>query len=215
MQWSWIEPIGYLGSLFMFLTFFMKTMIPLRITAITANCIMIVYTALAGVIPVLILQSCLLPLNVLRFVQMQRLVQRVKASSRGDFQIDPLLPFMKREHRKAGEVLFRVGEPGDRMYYVHRGRIRLEEVDRVVVEGEVLGEIGLLSTDNARTATAVCAADCELYSLTQEVVLQLFYQRPEFSFFLVRLVTRRLLDNLESAQFDAKATLAPAARGPR
>jgi hypothetical protein len=196
----------------MFLTFFMKTMIPLRITAITANCIMIAYTALAGVIPVLILQSCLLPLNVLRFIQMKRLIQRVQASARGDFKIDPLLPFMKHELRKAGDVLFRVGDPGDRMYYVHHGRVQLKEVDRVVEASEVLGEISLLSTDNARTATAVCLTDCELYAVTQDVVLQLFYQRPEFSFFIVRLVTKRLLDNVASAQFDARATLTSSQR---
>jgi hypothetical protein len=47
--------------------------------------------------------------------------------------------------------------------------------------------------------------------VTQDVVLQLFYQKPEFSFFLVRLVTKRLLDNLEDAQFDAMATMGPGA----
>ena len=71
--------------------------------------------------------------------------------------------------------------------------------------------IWLLSADKERTATAVCEGECNLYSLTQDVVLQLFYQKPEFSFFLVRLVTKRLLDNLEDAHFDAMATLGPAA----
>ncbi|HTJ42840.1 MAG TPA: cyclic nucleotide-binding domain-containing protein [Kofleriaceae bacterium] len=210
MTWNWVQAIGYVGSVLMFLTFFMKTMIPLRLTAIAANCVMITYTSIAGIYPVLILQTCLLPLNVLRFIQMKRLITRVKAAARGDFKIEPLLPFMKHETRKDGDVLFKTGDRGDRMYFLQRGRVRLKEIDKVLKDGDVFGEIGLLSADKERTATAVCEGECDLYSVTQDVVLQLFYQKPEFSFFLVRLVTKRLLDNLEDAQFDAMATMGPA-----
>jgi hypothetical protein len=200
MQWSWFEPIGYIGSLLMFMTFFMKTMIPLRVTAITANCVMIVYTASAGIVPVLILQCCLLPLNVVRFIQMKRLVARVRESSTGSLQIEPLLPFMTKEPRRSGDVLFHAGDHSDRMYYLQRGKVVLKEPALTLGDGEIFGEIGLLSADNTRTATAVCGADCDLYSVTRDVVLQLFYQRPEFGFFLVRLVTSRLIANLASTQ---------------
>jgi CRP/FNR family cyclic AMP-dependent transcriptional regulator len=210
MQWNWVQAIGYVGSVLMFLTFFMKTMIPLRMTAIAANCVMIVFTSIAGVYPILILQGCLLPLNIVRFIQMKRLITRVKAAARGDFKIEPLLPFMKHEQRKDGDVLFKVGDRGDRMFFLQHGRVRLREIDKVLKDGDVFGEIGLLSADKERTATAVCEGACDLYSVTQDVVLQLFYQKPEFSFFLVRLVTKRLLDNLEDAQFDAMATMGPA-----
>jgi CRP/FNR family transcriptional regulator, cyclic AMP receptor protein len=216
MHWHWFEPIGYAGSVLMFLTFFMKTMIPLRVTAIAANVVMITYTALAGVIPVLVLQSCLLPLNILRFVQMKRLVARVKDAARGDFEIKPLLPFMKRERHVDGDVLFRTGDRGDCMYFLQRGTVRLQEIEVELHAGDVFGEIGLLTADKHRTATAVCVGECELYRVTQQVVFQLFYQKPEFSFFLVRLVTKRLLDNLEEAHFDGMATMAPspAVSGP-
>jgi CRP/FNR family transcriptional regulator, cyclic AMP receptor protein len=196
----WFEPIGYVGSFLMFLTFFMKTMIPLRITAIAANCVMIIYTASAGIMPVLILQSCLLPLNILRFVQMKRLVARVKQSAQGKLDLTPLLPFMRKQMRQTGDILFKAGEQGDRMYYLQKGEIRLRELDIVLGAGEVMGEISLLSADRARTATAVCESACELYEIDQEVVMQLFYQRPEFGFFLVRLVTKRLLDNIDNAE---------------
>jgi CRP/FNR family cyclic AMP-dependent transcriptional regulator len=97
-------------------------------------------------------------------------------------------------------VLFRAGDPGDRMYYVQRGEVRLKEIDVVLREGDVLGEISLLTDRKGRTATAVCESRCELYSVTRDVVMQLFYQRPEFGFFLVRLVTKRLLDNIDNAE---------------
>nr|HEX4317391.1 cyclic nucleotide-binding domain-containing protein [Kofleriaceae bacterium] len=191
MHWAWFEPIGYVGSLLMFATFFMKTMARLRVTAIAANCVMIAYTALAGVVPVLILQSCLLPLNILRFVQLRRLHARVLDAMRGGLDIVPLLPFMTREVRKSGDVLFRAGDRGDRMYYLARGRVALTEPGIALETGAIFGEISLFSPANERTATAACDGDCELYSVTQDVVLQLFYQRPEFGFFLMRLVTSR------------------------
>ena len=175
---------------------------------------MITYTSLAGVIPVLVLQSCLLPLNILRFVQMKRLVARVTDAARGDFKIEPLLPFMKRERHVDGDVLFEVGDRGDCMYFLQRGTVRLQEIEVELHAGDVFGEIGLLTADKHRTATAVCVGECELYRVTQQVVFQLFYQKPEFSFFLVRLVTKRLLDNLEEAHFDGMATMAPAVCGP-
>lgn len=193
MHWAWFEPIGYVGSLLMFLTFFMKTMLRLRVTAIAANCVMIAYTVLAGVVPVLILQSCLLPLNVFRFVQLRRLHARVLDAMKGDVAIVPLLPFMKRERRTAGDVLFRAGDRGDRMYYLARGRVVLREVDVALETGAIFGEISLFTPANERTATAACDGDCELYSVTQDNVLHLFYQRPELGFFLMRLVTSRLL----------------------
>jgi CRP-like cAMP-binding protein len=211
MTWNWVQAIGYVGSIIMFMTFFMKTMIPLRLAAITANVVMIVFTSLVSNYPILILHICLLPLNTMRFIQMKRLITRVKAAARGDFKIEPLLPFMKFERKKDGDVLFKAGDRGDCMFFLQHGRVRLREIDKVLKDGDVFGEIGLLSADKERTATAVCEGECDLYKVTQDVVLQLFYQKPEFSFFLVRLVTKRLLDNLEDAQFDAMATMGPAA----
>ncbi|HEY6018199.1 MAG TPA: cyclic nucleotide-binding domain-containing protein, partial [Gaiellaceae bacterium] len=133
------------------------------------------------------------------------------AAARGDFKIEPLLPFMKHERRVDGDVLFKTGDRGDRMYFLQRGRVRLREIDKVLKDGDVFGEIGLLSADKERTATAVCEGECSLYGVTQDVVMQLFYQKPEFSFFLVRLVTKRLVGNLAEAADAALEERAPEA----
>lgn len=212
MNVSYPEFLGYLGSFLMFSTFYMKTMIPLRITAIAANVFMIVYTVLSGIYPVLVLQTCLLPLNVIRLVQMRRLVARVEAAARGDFRIDPLLPFMKHERAAAGDVLFREGDTADKMYMIQRGRVRLLGIDKIVGPGEVIGEIGVLSPARSRTATAVCEDDADLMTITRDQVAQLYYQNPEFGFFLLRLVTERLLHNLQESEFDVRATLTGSAR---
>ena len=209
MRW---ELVGYLGSILMFATFYMKTMIPLRLVAIAANVCMIVYTGVMHVIPILVLQSCLLPLNVYRLIQMRRLIERVKEASRGDFKVEALIPFMSAEKHAAGTMLFQAGDPSTKLYLVQRGRIRLVELDRVIGKGDLIGEIGILSPKNARTASALCEEDTEVLAITQDKVIQLYHQNPEFGFFLVRLVTQRLLGNLAEAQFDAAETLAPGER---
>src|SRR5262245_16533320 len=129
---GWVQILGYVGSALMFSTFYMKTMIPLRITGIAANCCMIVYTAIAHIWPVLILQSLLLPLNCYRLVQMRRLIDRVKKAARGDFKLDSLIPFMRHQPAKQGTTLFKVGEPADKLYLIQRGSVRLVQIERTV-----------------------------------------------------------------------------------
>ncbi len=209
-----IEVLGYAASILMFSTFYMKTMIPLRVVGICANVCMIGYTAVKGVYPLLILQSCLLPLNTVRLVQMRRLIDRVRKAARGDFRVDALIPFMKPTHMNKGDVLFRAGDAADRMFLVQSGVLRLQNLDKELRAGDLLGEIGVLSPNNMRTDTAVCVESGELHTISQSQVLQLYFQNPEFGFFLIRLVTRRLLTNLSEAAFDAAGTLSPQERPP-
>ena len=43
------EIVGYLAAVLVFLTFYMKTMIPLRMIGICSNCMFIIYGALDGI----------------------------------------------------------------------------------------------------------------------------------------------------------------------
>jgi hypothetical protein len=200
----WYDWFGYLGSILMFSTFYMKTMIPLRLVGIAANVCMIIFTLLAHVTPVLVLQACLLPLNVYRLVQMKRMIEKVKDASQGDFRFDALIPFMTLEKHAKGTVLFRAGDPSKKMYLIQTGEVRLQELGKVIGKGEVLGEIGILSPSNRRTGTAICATDVDFMTITEDKVLQLYYQDPKFGLFLVRLVIQRLLRNI-----DPRATMSP------
>ena len=65
----WIELAGYTASMLVFLAFYMKTMIPLRVVGIASNVAFITYAVGAQLYPVLILHAILLPLNSLRLVQ--------------------------------------------------------------------------------------------------------------------------------------------------
>ena len=192
---NWVEWAGYLASGLVFLTFLMKTLIPLRAVAILSNMAFIIYGAVDGLIPVLILHLTLLPLNFLRTVQLIRLRDRVRAAARGDVSVDNLLPFMDRRHCKAGEVIFRKGDFADFMFYLASGRIVIEGAGIELGPGNLVGEIGLFAHDRLRTASIKCIEPCEICVLTIDRVEQLFHQNPEFGFYLVRLITRRLVEN--------------------
>ena len=60
---SWVELSGYVASLLVFVAFYMKTMIPLRVVAILSNVAFIAYAIGGHLYPVLILHLVLLPLH--------------------------------------------------------------------------------------------------------------------------------------------------------
>jgi CRP-like cAMP-binding protein len=55
-------------------------------------------------------------------------------------------------------------------------------------EGEVFGEVGLFAPQNVRTLSATCDGDCLVHTIGREKVLELYYQNPQFGFFLIPLV---------------------------
>jgi hypothetical protein len=83
-QVGWAEGIGYLASLLVLSTFYMKTMLPLRGVAIASNVAFMAYGLAGGIYPVFVLHVLLLPLNCLRLHQMRRLIRKVREASRGE-----------------------------------------------------------------------------------------------------------------------------------
>src|SRR5208282_4323297 len=101
------EMAGYLAAGLVFLTFYMKTMIPLRVIGICSNCMFIIYGSLDGLYPVLVLHLILLPLNGLRLREMLRLTQQVRRAAQGDLNMDWLKPFTSTHWARSGDVLRR------------------------------------------------------------------------------------------------------------
>ena len=66
--------IGYLASALVFATFYVRTMMPLRILAIASNLAFITYAASEGLIPVLVLHLVLLPVNLARLYEIKKLL---------------------------------------------------------------------------------------------------------------------------------------------
>ncbi len=194
------EFAGYLAALLVFLTFYMKTMIPLRIVGICSNCAFIAYGILGQLYPVLVLHLVLLPLNALRLRGMLRLTKQVRVAARSDLNMDWLKPFASTRGANTGDVLFRKGDPASAMFLSLSGRYRLLETGIDVLPGQVVGELALLAPHQLRTQTLKCTGSGELLQLNYQQVNELYYQNPQFGFYFLQLCTQRLFDNISQLE---------------
>ena len=195
-----IELIGYLASLLVFSTFYMKTMIPLRSVAIASNVAFITYGYLAGIYPVFFLHMVLLPLNIWRLYQMRKLLARVRQAPKGEYSIESILPFMTKIDFKKTDVIFRQGETADKLYYLVSGSIHFPEIEANAVPGDIIGEVGVFSPRKARTASAVAESDSMLLTLSDQKVLELYYQNPEFGIYIVRMIIERFIHQVRAGR---------------
>jgi len=104
--------------------------------------------------------------------------------------------YMKKEVFKKGDVLFRIGDKADKMYYIKKGALKLLEINKIVREGEVIGEMGIFSPYSQRMATAVCEEDMEVYTLSKEEVVKLFSKDATVATDLMHLSCQRFTENL-------------------
>jgi CRP/FNR family transcriptional regulator, cyclic AMP receptor protein len=200
-----VDAVGYVAAILTLSVFYMRTMIPLRVLGIAANCAFIAYGALGGVYPNLVLHLILLPLNVVRLRQMRALILDVKRASATDLSIDWLKPFMTARAYAAGEPVFRKGEPSEAMFYTVSGRFRLPEIGKSVGPGELIGELGLVAPDLKRTLSFDCAEAGQLLVISYDEFKQLYYQNPQFGFYFLRIVSQRLFTDLARLQADRAA----------
>jgi CRP-like cAMP-binding protein len=193
---SWGELAGYTASALVFATFYMKTMLPLRLVAMCSNVAFLTYALIEGLTPIAILHAMLLPLNALRFLQMRELMGQVARAARaGDFSIEAMLPLMQRRRFQAGETLFAKGDPANELYYVLDGTIFLPSVQLTVEPGNFLGEFGLFSEAGVRTGAAIGKSDGTVMVLTRSAVFSCLLQHPQLGVHLLRLITLRMLQN--------------------
>lgn len=188
--------LGLLGVGFCLASFAVKRMVPLRTLSIVGNVCFVAYGLAEYTLPSLVLNLILLPLNVVRLWEIEKLSKEIVRATQDSPISQWLLPHMRRRSFKAGDVLFRRGEAADRLFYVASGEVKMAEIGQRIGPGELIGEIGLFSPEKKRTQTIVCETDSELYDMTDEMIFQLYYQNPILGFYLMRLVAGRLLKDL-------------------
>jgi len=118
-----------------------------------------------------------------------------KKDSKDDFSW--LLSYMKKEKFRKGEMLFKMGDKADKMYYINKGSIKLAEINKIINEGQVIGEMGIFSPYQERMASAVCAEDLEAYTLSKDELLKLCEQDHVLVFNLMQLSFARFIENLK------------------
>ncbi len=98
-----------------------------------------------------------------------------------------------------GEILFHEGDPGDRLYVIVDGKVKLgrasgdgrENLLAVLGPGEMFGELSLFDP-GPRNATATAVADTTLIGLGSDDLGSWFDGRPDVSRQLLRALARRL-----------------------
>jgi len=98
-----------------------------------------------------------------------------------------------------GEVLFTEGQPGDRLYVIVEGKVKLgatsgdgrETLLAILGPGEMFGELSLFDP-GPRTATATALTDVSLIGLGNTDLRPWLTGRPEVALSLLRALARRL-----------------------
>lgn len=188
--------IGFFGVMLSLMSFSMHNMQALRQVAIFANMAFFSYGVLESQLPMIVLNSILLPLNSWRLFQIRQLVRDIENASNDTPITEWLLPHMTAGRYRAGEVLFKKGDSADVIYYIQEGSVRLTEIGVILNQGELFGEMGIFSSARQRTVSVRCETDCKLYTMTRDAVYKLYYQQPKLGFHLISLIVDRLTSHL-------------------
>jgi hypothetical protein len=194
----WFDYVGYCGMLLGLVSRAMRTIIPQRLVAIRACVCLGTFALLRAAWPTLVVNACTIPVLAWRTREMVMLTRRTAAAAQSStISVDWLLPFMHPRPIRAGETLFKKGDDAGEMFYVCSGRLKLVEYDVTLGPGEVVGEIAMFSPTRTRTRTIVAETDCDLMAIGESQIKQLYYQNPRFGFYLIQLITRRLVTNMD------------------
>jgi CRP/FNR family cyclic AMP-dependent transcriptional regulator len=177
-----------------------KTIIPLRAAAIAANLFAMMYSFMHGTYPTFVLNAVLLPLNAWRLHAMVKLIREIDAATKGDMNVEWLLPYTRPKNFKAGHILMKRGEYATAAFYIVSGEVEVIEINRSFGKGTLLGEIGLFTPDGRRTMTVRCKTDVQTAVIDYDRFKELYFQNPQFGFRLLHLVVARLHISCDVAQ---------------
>ncbi len=110
-----------------------------------------------------------------------------------------LLRSMEPVHLERGEQVFAEGDPGDRVYVVRSGKIKLvrrwpdgrENLLAVLGPGEMFGELSLFDP-GPRTSSARAVSESDLVALNHEEMMAWLQRRPEVAKHLLQALAQRL-----------------------
>lgn len=105
---------------------------------------------------------------------------------------------METVHLQDGQCLFHRGDPGDALYLIETGQIRIFTLDRdgkeitlnTMSTGETLGEMALLD-GQPRSASAIAVGSCTLLHLKRDKFLERVYNSPILNRRIIKLLSER------------------------
>ena len=113
--------------------------------------------------------------------------------------LDAVLRLTRRRKFRKDEVIFHEKEPGDSLFVILHGRVKVaifgddgkEVTLSILSDGDFFGEMALLDQE-PRSATIVAEEDCELLSLQRDDFMRALEQDPGMSSSLIEVLASRL-----------------------
>jgi hypothetical protein len=133
--------------------------------------------------------------NVWRYAQARATLERLTSGETPSPAA--LFAFVNRETLAPGQTLFKRGDTGAEMYLVVDGEIEIVELAKTLGPGTVLGEVALVVPSHRRTATARAKTKVTLARMTKRDMELTALQNPTFGFELLKIVARRLSEDVE------------------
>jgi protein phosphatase len=135
-----------------------------------------------------------------------------------------IAPYLDQRSLKAGEPLFREGDPGDAFFVVLDGGIRIHKGETHLIDvapGGHLGELSL-ARPTARSASATALRDSLVFGLSRDRFHELIRRRPALGARLSLTVLdyvgdrlREMTDRVENVEKLVKGELRPEGLSPR
>ena len=112
---------------------------------------------------------------------------------------DQLMESMSPRRLARGDVVFHEGDPGDSLYVITRGKVKLskaasdgrESLLSVLGPGEMFGELSLFDP-GPRLTTAYVVSDTEFISLGNDALRSFLEQHPEVAMQMLAGLAHRL-----------------------
>ena len=95
---------------------------------------------------------------------------------------------------KAGDVIFRQGDPAQELFVIQSGKVEIRLDNRVLdtlPERSIFGEMALIDAA-PRSANAMAATDVKLVPVDEKQFLFLVSRTPHFALNVMRVLARRL-----------------------
>ena len=80
---------------------------------------------------------------------------------------------IETKNYKAGEVIYNINDPADKIYLIHNGKVRVKSKMGlnlgVLIEGEMFGEVGPI-IEERRTVTVIAETNCTLKEIDDATI---------------------------------------------
>ena len=184
---------GWIAAAFVLSSFYLRNMASLRLAALASNAMFIIYAILASATPILVLHCLLLLLNLWRLLEMRMLRRRFIDAAPLDTSTERLLPFMRRGSCKRGAVIFNKGDTANDVYFILQGEVILSDSNKSVAGGQMLGLMGVCSSERRRVDSAICMSDVEYGAIAAERFWELVTEDSSFGYYIIRTIVDRQL----------------------